>query len=281
MLLEVLVDGIGYPESPRFHDDELWFSDFDAKLVRSANSSGALEDHARVDGTPSGLAFRDGELLVVSMNTQHVLRAADQLPVADLSHLAVGHLNDMVAAPDGTLFVGCFGYDLSLRERPRPGPLLAIDPDGTTRIAWPDVTFANGMAIADGGRTLLVAESPRSVITRFAIKADGSLTDRSIAADLRDRKRQPDGICVDAEGGIWMGSPFSEEFIRVDAGGEITHVVPTPGRWAIACELGGPDGDTFFGLTAETDLDRFDRGESAGRIEVARAPEPRKLDSWI
>ncbi|XVQ06389.1 SMP-30/gluconolactonase/LRE family protein [Spirillospora sp. CA-255316] len=278
MGLEVLADGFGYVESPRWHDSRLWFSDFDQRRVRSMTIDGALISDVEVTDTPSGLAFLEDDVLVSSMHTQQVLAidpAGHARPWADLRSLAVGHVNDMVLA-DSTLYVGCFGYDLAAREHPRPGPLLAVPADGSTAfIGCPDVTFANGMAATPDGR-LLVAETPRGLITQFRIGDGSVLLERTIFADVGPA-RQPDGICLDAEGGVWFGSPFTSEFVRVDAAGRVTHVIPTPGRWAVACALGGPTGDTLFALTAETDLGRFFDGTSTGRVEVATAPVPKEI----
>jgi sugar lactone lactonase YvrE len=276
--LEVLAEGFGYVESPRWHDGLLWFSDFDQRRVRGMTSDGVLIWDVPVPDKPSGLAFLHDDILVSAMHTQQILAidpAGRVRTWADLGGLAVGHLNDMVLA-DTTLYVGCFGYDLAARERPRPGPLLAVPTDGSaTFIGCPDVTFANGMVTTPEG-LLLIAETPRNLITQFRIGDGGELFDRTTFADVGPQ-RQPDGICLDAEGGVWFGSPFTSEFVRVDPAGAVTHVIPTPGRWAVACALGGPTGDSLFALTADTDLGRFREGASAGRVEVATAPVPKVI----
>ncbi|WP_214104110.1 SMP-30/gluconolactonase/LRE family protein [Acrocarpospora catenulata] len=277
MELEVLVDGLGYVESPRWHDGRLWLSDFDQGEVLTVTGE-RVTGRLPVPGTPSGLAFTRQGALVASMRTGRVLGLGPEGVTrtwADLSGVAVGLLNDMTADRHGNLFVGCFGYDLAAGERPRPGPLLRVAPTGEVSVACPDVTFANGMAVT-GRDELLVAETPRRIITRFRIAPDGTLHDRAVHAELGSH--QADGLCLDAAGGVWFGSPFAGEFVRIDARGRITHTVPTTGRWAVACVLGGPDGDTFFGLTAETDLRRYHLGQSLGRVERATAPYPRATE---
>jgi sugar lactone lactonase YvrE len=274
--LDVVVDGCGYLESPRWHDGALWLSDFDARHVLRVRDSEDPQVVAEIPNVPSGLAFTDTSLLVASMRDQAILTVGCAGSVglwADLSSVAVGFVNDMARDGRGNVYVGCFGYDLTAREKPRPGPLLHVDAHARARVACPDLMFANGMVVTDGGASLIVAESAASLITRFRIGPEGELRDREIFTDLGSR-RQPDGICVDAESGIWVASPFTEEFIRLASDGSVTHVVPTPGRWAVACTLGGPGGSTFFAVTAETDLKRFARGESRGRVEAAIAPIP-------
>ena len=275
MKLEILLNGRGYLESPRWHNGALWVSDFDSRQVLEVSEGGQERCAISIAGVPSGLAFIGGDVLVASMRDQTVQRispAGSVSEYADLSEVAVGHLNDMVTDRSGGLYVGCFGYDLAAREQPRPGPLLYVDAEGGVSVACPDLMFANGMVITPDEQILVVAESAGRRLTRFRIINDGLLIDRQVVAELGSR--QPDGICMDAEAGIWLASPFTEEFLRLAPNGSITHVVPTPGRWAVACALGGVGGDTFFAITAETDLKRFANGESHGRVEVGTAPVP-------
>ena len=63
-----LLSGLAFGESPRWHDDRLWFSDFDAREVSTVDLEGKKEVIARVAGAPMGLGFLpDGRLLIVSM----------------------------------------------------------------------------------------------------------------------------------------------------------------------------------------------------------------------
>ena len=107
----------------------------------------------------------------------------------------------------------------------------------------------------------------------YTIQPDGGLVDVRVFADLGEHRR-PDGLCHDAEGAVRLGSSFTGEFLRVLEGGEITHVVQTPGRWAVAPALGGPDRRTLYLLVAETELERFRRGDSSARIECVRVEVP-------
>ena len=77
----------------------------------------------------------------------------------------------------------------------------------------------------------------------------GTIFARCERAELEDF---PDGIAIDEDDGVWLASPAFDRFIRVIAGGEVTATIDTPGRHAIACEVGGADGRTLFMLTATT-----------------------------
>jgi len=79
----------------------------------------------------------------------------------------------------------------------------------------------------------------------------------------------PDGICLDQEGGIWVSSFSKGQFLRVLEGGAITHRIDVPGRHAVACQLGGQNGKTLFGLTTEGSLEDIANCKSKSTIVVA------------
>jgi sugar lactone lactonase YvrE len=66
---------------------------------------------------------------------------------------------------------------------------------------------------------------------------------------------RPDGICLDAEMGVWYGGVDSGRFERVTSGGEVTATIATDGKWAVDCTLGGHDGRRLFMATAKTTVD--------------------------
>jgi sugar lactone lactonase YvrE len=248
-LLKPFLERLAFPEAPRWHDGALWFSDFYALRVQRVGMDGRRETVVTVPGQPSGLGWLpDGRLLVVSMTDRRLLRLdGDGLTeVADLSRLAPFHCNDMVVDAKGRAYVGNFGFDIAARETPRPTGLILVKPDGRARVVAQDLHFPNGAVISPDGRTLIVGESYASRLTAFDIAEDGSLSGRREWAKLA--KATPDGICLDAEGAIWLASPISREVIRVREGGEVTHRIATPGQ-AVACMLGGPDRCTLFVLT--------------------------------
>ncbi|MDQ1468328.1 MAG: hypothetical protein QOH10_2743, partial [Actinomycetota bacterium] len=180
--LQTVVDGLAFPEGPRWHDGRLFFSDQHARQVLALDPAGGVEEIVRVEGQPSGLGWTpSGEMLIVSMIDRRLLRfdggGAALSEVADLSALATFHCNDMVVSADGRAYVGNFGFDLDGGERPRPATLVAVEPDGTARIAADEMRFPNGSVITPDGRTLIVGESVAGCLTAFTIATDGTLSD--------------------------------------------------------------------------------------------------------
>ena len=269
------LDGLHFGEGPRWHDGRLWYSDFYDHAVLSVDVAGDRRTEAEVPGQPSGLGWLpDGRLLVVSMTDRLVLRReADGTMVrhADLRPWATFHANDMVVGADGRAYVGNFGFDLDAfyegQGTPTTASMVRVDPDGTAGEAAAGLHFPNGAVLADGGRTLVVAESFAGVLTAFDVGADGSLTGRRVWAKLEHCA--PDGICLDAEGCIWVANAVTNECRRVAEGGEVLDTVTTS-QLAVAPVLGGADGRTLYVCTAPGTAAKEVRDVRLGKVEQAR-----------
>ena len=271
--LQTLVAGRAFLEGPRWRDGALYVSDMHAHEVLRVTTDGAVDVLARLDGTaPSGLGWLpDGAMLVVSMDDRRLLRLDTDGTVtehADLSGLAPHEINDMVVDDTGHAFVSQFGYDFHGGEKPRSAPLLRVDPDGSAREVTDGLRMPNGMVITADGGTLVVAESAGRCLTAFDLADDGTLTNQRTWAELPEGD-YPDGICIDADDAIWIAGPASDRFVRVREGGEVTDIVETPGRHAIACALGGDDGRTLLCCTSPTQgQPEQSRAERGARVET-------------
>jgi sugar lactone lactonase YvrE len=273
--LKVLIDGLAFPEGPRWHDGKFVFSDMHAHQVLAVDMAGKREVVCEVPQRPSGLGWLpDGRMLVVSMVDRKLMRLdRDGLkPVADMTQLAPFDCNDMVVDARGRAYVGNFGFDLHKNETPRTTTLVMAEPDGAARVVADDLMFPNGMVITPDGNTLVVGESFGRRLTAFDIGADGSLTNRRVWAELGNNV--PDGICLDAENAIWVACPTASEVIRVKQGGEVTERIKVETD-AFACMLGGPDGRTLFVATSPGSDPEKSRADRRGRIETTHVEVPR------
>ncbi len=260
----LLASGLHFGEAPRWHDGELWFSDFFDYAVKTVDLAGRVRVRVSMADRPSGLGWLpDGRLLIVSMTARRLLRLDDHRLVqhADLSQIATFHCNDMVVDSVGRAYVGNFGFDLDTAEingtldkvvAAHSGATLArVDPDGSVHAAADGLMFPNGTVITPDGRTMIVAESFGRRLTAYDVAGDGSLSNRRVWADLG--RRTPDGICLDADGAIWVANPITPECFRVAEGGEILDVIETDNR-CFACMLGGAERRTLFMLTSQFSL---------------------------
>ncbi|MCC8244656.1 SMP-30/gluconolactonase/LRE family protein [Saccharothrix luteola] len=240
----VLREGLRFGEGPRQGPDgRLFYSDFYDHQVRALDlASGEEEVVCEVPEQPSGLGWLpDGRLLVVSMRDRKVLRLEPDGLVehADLGDIATFHANDMLVDAKGRAYVGNFGFDLHAvlawgGDAPllepdwvAPGtPLALVEPDGKVSVAVEDMKFPNGTGLLPDGR-LVVAETLAFGLTAFTVADDGSLSDRHVFASLREHYIAPDGIAVDADGGVWVAPAIQPFAFRVEEGGEITRKVET------------------------------------------------------
>ena len=275
----IVARDIGFAEGPRWHDGALWWSDMHGHQVSRLAPDGSVEAVCSVPARPSGLGWLpDGRMLVVSMVDKRVLRLEPDgrlVSHADLSALAPRRCNDMVVGGSGRAYVGNFGFEIGtdgITEDSRGTVLIAVEADGAARVVADDLWFPNGMVFLDEGRVLVVAETWTARLTAFDVAADGSLSNRRVWAQF-DRSVYPDGICVDAHGGIWTASPSTRETLRVVEGGKVTDRIDT-GRSSFACALGGNEGRTLYVCTADShDPDR-QRRERNGRIEAFEVEVP-------
>jgi len=273
--LRVLFDGLWFPEGPRWHDGELYFSDMHGRAVWRVTPNGKGTKIGEFDDEVSGLGWRpDGTMLAVSMARRHLLRLTEKgWEVAiDLSSYVPNRINDMVIDRHGRAYVGGFGYDLFSGEEPRPTVLLCADPGGSVRAVAGDLHFPNGMVITPDGRTLIVGETLGARMTAFEIQPDGSLAKRRVFAAIDGLI--PDGCCLDAEGAVWVAWPGSNKVVRVLDGGRIADTIELPGRHAYACMLGGPDRRDLYICTALGHMPEEIRAKPEGKIEVTRVEVP-------
>jgi sugar lactone lactonase YvrE len=280
----MIADGLYFGEGPRWHDGRLWFSDFHDHAVKSMDAAGGVRTELQIDDQPSGLGWLpDGRMLVVSMRRRQVLRVdPDGVKVhADLSAIATFHTNDMVVDRHGRAYVGNFGFDLDhalqtrgvegvLAEHPT-AVLARVDPDGSVHAAGAEMHFPNGSVITPDGRTLIVAETLAMRLTAFDIAADGSLSNRRLWAQVG--MRAPDGICLDANGHVWIANAIAPECVLFAPGGEVVATIETD-QPCFACMLGGPDRRTLYMLTAPTSVADLASASPQGRVMAAAVATP-------
>ena len=274
---KVLLSGLGIPESPRWHEGRLWFSNWIDRQVVAVGLDGKPEVMLTrdPDSHPMGYSIDwlpDGRLLV----TGDKLRR--QEPDGSMVTHAEQPANEIVVDGRGNIYLNGADFNFVAGEAPRPGYIKLITPDGELRQVAGDIQFPNGMVITPDDRTLVISESFAGRLTAFDIGADGSLSGRRVFADGLG----PDGICLDAEGAVWV-STAGFSVARVAEGGEVVQRVElAENRAPFALMLGGPDRRTLFIMTAEwraadghvANLDRLTNGPRTGEILTLQVSVP-------
>ena len=238
----VLLTGLAMGESPRWHDGRLWLSDWGAQEIIALDLDGNREVMV---STSFGLPFcidwlSDGRLLIVSGRQGILLRRESDgamVTHADLRHLSDGVWNEIVVDGRGNIYVNG-----------GPGIIALVGSDGTARQVADGIAFPNGMAVTPDNSTLIIAESHGKKLTAFDIASNGSLSKRSVWADLGDGV--PDGICIDADNAVWYADVPNKRCVRVREGGEVLQTIKLD-RGCFACMLGGVRNNTLFVIATE------------------------------
>ena len=241
MTIEPLANGFCFGEGARWFEGLVWFSDMLGEAVHTVTLHGEMSTLPLPGHAPSGLGFRpDGTLLIASTRRRQIL-AYDGESVsvlADSADLVPADLGDMVVDSAGRAYIGAQARD--------GGVIVRLDLDGRVSVVAGDLSFPNGMVITPDG-AFVVAESTARRLSAFTLADDGALHDRRVFADGLDGP--PDGLAVDADGGVWAAMTLAHAFERITPEG-VTDRIDMAGRTAIACALGGPEGRTLFLLSS-------------------------------
>ena len=277
--VQVLLNGLVIGESPRWHEDRLWFSNWGAQEIIAVDVEGNSEV---VTSVPTTIPFSidwlpDGRLLVVSGPEALLLRREPDGSLvihADLSSLARGW-NEIVVDGRGNAYVNGSNFDFLGGGEFTPGIIALVTPDGSVRQVADGIAFPNGMTVTPDNSTLIVAESFASRLTAFDIASDGSLSNRRVWAELG---QGGDGICLDEEGAVWCSATKDGKptCVRVREGGQVLQTIELD-RSCFACMLGGEDGKTLFMMVAEwrgtENMDVLLHSRT-GQVLTAPAPSP-------
>jgi sugar lactone lactonase YvrE len=265
--IRTLITGLAMGESPHWHEDRLWLSDWGAQEIIAVDVSGRSEIPVRV---PFSLPFcidwlPDGRLLIVSGREGLLMRREHDgslVTHADLRGLSDQVWNEIVVDGRGNAYVN-------------GGPGIALlRPNGSLGQVADSLAFPNGMVITPDNSTLIIAESHAKRLTAFDIAADGSLSKRRVWADLHDGV--PDGICIDADNAVWYADVPNKRCVRVREGGEVLLTVNAD-RGCFACMLGGQDKRTLFVVATEwRGMEKMAEVAQArtGRVLTVEAPAP-------
>jgi sugar lactone lactonase YvrE len=239
---QVLLDGLGFPESTRWHAGRVWLCNWGSGEVLAVADHGEREVVARVH--PQTLPFSidwlpDGRLLIVDGPRQLLLRQEQDgtlAMAADLSGQGPGPFNELVVDAAGHSYVNGGG-----------GTVVLVRADGSIQRVADGLQWPNGMALVDDGRTLVVADSHATQLVGYEVADDGSLSAGRVWAEV---DHAPDGICADADGAIWYATVPGQSCVRVREGGDVLRTVAVD-RGCFACMLGGEDGRTLFIAAAQ------------------------------
>jgi sugar lactone lactonase YvrE len=156
-------------------------------------------------------------------------------------------MNEGGCDPDGRFYCGSMAYD----KRHGAGALYRLDPDGSTRVVLGGVSVSNGLEWSPDGALAYHNDTATHTIAVYTYDREMGLTDRRVFAALEHR---PDGLTVDAEGGVWTALSDGGAVRRYTPEGELDAVIDVPARKVTACTFGGESLEDLFITTSREGL---------------------------
>jgi sugar lactone lactonase YvrE len=223
---------------------------------------------------PTSLTFLPkGDLVIATRDEKNLLlaRGTKTSLFAELSSIAAGRVCDLTSGRDGTVYATCFEMNVGATGELGHSQILAVRDDRNAEVVATNMAYPNGLALI-AGKELLVAETLGNRVLIFAIDQYGHLGHRRIFANCEGIS--PLGLCVDAEGAVWVAAARQPLFLRIRQGGAVTHRIQVRGRRGLACHLGGADGKTLYCVTGAANEAAFPNRSHTRRIETTTIDVP-------
>jgi sugar lactone lactonase YvrE len=252
----------------------LWVDQY-AGLVHQADFNAdtrCLEvEHSFQVGAPVGAVVPSigpdgGWLLAADHGFAHLAHdgTVTRLGQPEADAVARMRMNDGKADPRGAMWAGSMAFD----KKPGAGSLYRLDPDGTITVARARTTISNGLAFSPDGDRLYYIDTPTQRVDRFHIAADGRLTDQATIITVDPSLGHPDGMCIDAEGCLWVALWGGSAVHRYTPAGGLLAIVEVDAPQVSSCTFGGPDLSTLFITTSAEDMTGAQRArqEHSGKL---------------
>ena len=260
MDLELLAWGFALVEGPRTDvEGNLYFTDAPRGRVHRRTVAGDVE--LILEGRPmaGGLALHaDGGFVVSGPDIAHwhdgalrvILRRDD-----------ITHWNDLQPDAEGRVYVGSVRSELTDLKAPMvPGECYRIGLDATATELYGGVEVTNGIGLSPDGRTLYHSDSTSKGLWVHDVAADGSLSNRRHIGRNAFERGIPDGLCVDADGNLWVAHVGGRRVAKLSPTGELIDEIPVPAKAVTSVAFGGPDHDEMYIVTADNLDDENRRG---------------------
>jgi gluconolactonase len=279
---ETLATGYGLLEGPRIDErNRLYYSDARAGGVFRRSPDGSIETLIAGRKTVGGIALNYGGGLIVTGATvahwdERSLRITDLFTQWEGKPLF--GMNDLTIDDQGSLWGGTFGVDINqfdFKSTPPPGSLFRIDPPGKIVKLWEGVEVTNGLGFSPDRKLLYHNDSTTRAVWAYDVRADRTVGDRRLFARLPEG--MPDGLTIDAEGGVWAAVVAGPgEVVRFKSDGTLDQRIKVPAKTVTSLAFGGPDMRDLYVVTANNTENRDLRGTVfRARSEIAGLPVPK------
>jgi xylono-1,5-lactonase len=281
MEFETLATGYGLVEGPRIDaQNRLYYSDIRGGGVFRRASDGKIETLIPERKSVGGIALNAGDGLIVSGKT---LAFWDEKTgnlrdlFAEWEGKPLFGINDLTTDDQGSVWFGTFGFDLDagfdFKTKPPAGSLFRIDPPGKVTKLADGVEITNGLGFSPDRKLLYHCDSLSGVWV-YDVRPDRTVSERRLFAKLPEES--PDGMTVDAQGGVWVAVVMGVgEIVRFKPDGMLDRRVKVPAKSVTSIALGGPDMRDLYAVTPNNSNDRALKGTVfRTRSEIPGLPVP-------
>jgi sugar lactone lactonase YvrE len=260
MELELLASGYGLVEGPRTDaDNNLYFTDIPGGGVYRRSPDGAVETLVTGRRMVGGLALHADGGFVMSGPTIAHWRDGDVRVL--LQREGVNSFNDIQPDREGRLYAGAIRSNLEdLKAEKVPGECYRIGPNGAVEELYGGVEVSNGIGLSPDGRTLYHVDSTTKGIWAHDLGDDGSVSNRRHIGRAAFERGIPDGMCVDADGNLWVAHVGGRRVVKLSPAGDELDQIPVPAKAVTSAAFGGPDWDEMYIVTADNLDDNSLRG---------------------
>jgi sugar lactone lactonase YvrE len=258
MKFETLAFGYGLIEAPRVDEqNRLCFSDVQKGGVYRRSPDGAIQTLIPKRRGVGGIAFNEGDGLVLTgrglIHWSEKTRTSRDIFIEFEGRKLAG-LNDLTTDDRGSVYTGSVEYSPFDESAKRtPGALFRIDPPGKAVKLWEGIELSNGLGLSPDRNLLYHSDSQTGAVWAYDVASDRSVRDRRVFARMPEGS--PDGLAVDAEGGVWVAAYRAGEVVRFHRDGTLDRRIRMPANNVTSLVFGGRDMMDLYVVTADNSED--------------------------
>jgi xylono-1,5-lactonase len=281
MQFETLATGYGLLEGPRTDDqNRLYYSDVRSGGVYRRSPDGRIETLISDRKFVGGIALNtSGGMLVTGKSLAQWNEQTGQLTdiFAEWEGKPLFGMNDLTIDDQGSIWGGTFGIDIhsfDFKSTPAPGSLFRIDPPGKITKLWEGIEVTNGLGFSPDRKLLYHSDSTTKAVWAYDVRPDRTVSPRQLFAKLPEG--MPDGLTIDAEGGVWVAVVAGTgEIVRFKPNGTVDQRVKVPAKTVTSIAFGGPDMRDLYVVTANNDNRELKGTVFRTRSDIPGLPVPK------
>jgi gluconolactonase len=277
MEFEMLASGYGLLEAPRVDErDRFYFTDIPNGGVYRRNPGGNVETLIPKRKGVGGMIFNtSGGLVLTGRGLIHwdektgksrdLFASWEGKPVS---------MNDLTTDDHGSVYTGTINFDPLSNNKPIPGSLFRVDPPGRAVKLWDGIEVSNGLGLSPDRKHLYHSDSTTQAVWVYDVTHDRGVKDRRIFAKMPEG--WPDGLAVDAQGGVWVAAVRVGEVVHFSKDGTVKKRIKLPASMVTSLVFGGRDMLDLYVVTADNSDDPNRKGTIfRGRADVPGLPVPK------